>query len=71
MEDYFEDFINQVIEKAVVIKNSSNSEFDNGKLFGYYEIISLMLNQAEAFGVKGKIPSKWQNYNPEELLSRM
>ncbi len=71
MEHYLEDIINQLIEEALELKENPQGEFEKGKLFGYYEIISKLLNQAEAFGISDKIPSKWHDFNPEELLSEM
>ena len=56
------------IEEAFELKKNSTNEFNKGKLFGYYLIISKLLNQAEAFGISNKIPSQWQNFNPDELL---
>ena len=69
MEHYLEDTINQLIEEAFEIKENAQDEFERGKLFGYYETISKLLNQAEAFGITDKIPLKWRDFNPENLLS--
>jgi hypothetical protein len=71
MENYLEDIINQLIEEALELKENANDEFEKGKLFGYYETISKLLNQAEAFGISDKVPLKWRDFNPEELLSNM
>jgi len=68
MENYLEDIVSQLIEEALELKKNSNNEFEKGKLFGYYEIISRLLNQAEAFGISDKLSPKWRNYNVEELL---
>lgn len=68
MENYLEDIISQLIEEALWLKKNSNDEFDRGKLFGYYEVISRLLNQSEAFGINDKVPSKWRDFNPENLL---
>lgn len=68
MEHYLEDIVNQLIEEAFEIKKNAEDEFERGKLFGYYEIISKLLNQAEAFDIVDKIPSNWRDFNPEELL---
>mgnify|MGYP006133163343 CR=1 FL=1 len=56
------------IEEAFELKKNSTNEFNKGKLFGYYLIISKLLNQAEASGISNKIPSQWRNFNPDELL---
>lgn len=71
MENYLEDIISQLIEEALELKKNSNDEFERGKLFGYYEVISRLLNQAEAFGISDKIPPKWRDFNPEELLNTL
>ena len=69
MDHYLEDTISQLIEEAFELKENVQGEFEKGKLFGYYEAISKLLNQAEAFGITDKIPLKWRNFNPEELLN--
>ncbi len=69
MENYLEDTINQLIEEALELKKDAQDEFKKGKLFGYYETISKLLNQAAAFGIEDKIPLKWRDFNPEELLN--
>lgn len=71
MENYLEDIINQLIQEALELKKNSNDEFEKGKLFGYYEAISKLLNQAEAFGIGDKVPLKWRDFDPEKLLSNM
>ena len=71
MEHYIEDMIDQLIEEALELKKNPQDEFEKGKLFGYYEVISKLLNDAEAFGISDKLPSKWRDFIPEELLSNM
>jgi hypothetical protein len=71
MEHYLEDIINQLIEEALALKEKPEGEFERGKLFAYYEIITLVLNQVEAFGISDKLPAKWRDFNTEELLSKM
>ena len=71
MEYYIEDIISQLIDQAFILKEKTNNEFEKGKLFGYYEIISILLNQAEAFGITDKIPLKWRDFKPEELLENL
>ncbi len=71
MEYYLEDTISQLIEEALELKENASDEFERGKLFGYYETISKLLNQAEAFGIIDKIPLKWQDFNPEDLLNEI
>jgi len=69
MQHYLEDTINQLIEEAFELKRNAQGEFEKGKLFGYYETISKLLNQAEAFGIEDKIPTKWRDFNTEDLLN--
>ncbi len=66
MENYLEDLLTQLIDEAKELKETANSEFEKGKLIGYYDAISKILNQAEAFGIN--LPAKWIKYNPEDLL---
>lgn len=71
MEYYLEDTLNQLIDKAIEIREGPNSEFNRGILFGYYETISKLLNQAEAFGISHQLPEKVRDFNPEDLLSTL
>lgn len=71
MDKYLAEIINQLIEKAVELKRSSKNEFEKELLFRYYEIISKLLNQAEAFGISDEIALKWQNFNPKDLLNEI
>ncbi len=69
MEYYLEDTLNQLLDEALEIKKNTISEFDKGLLIGYYRVILRLLNQAEAFGISDKLPLKWRDFNPEDLLS--
>ncbi len=71
IEYYLEDTLNQLLDEALEEKKNAKNEFDNGVLIGYYRVILRLLNQAEAFGIKDKLPVKWRDFNPEELLSNM
>ncbi|MCI0445114.1 hypothetical protein L0152_18135 [bacterium] len=71
LENYIEDSLNQLIEEALELKENADTEFDMGKLFGYYEIILKLLNQAEAFGISNKLPVKAREFNPEVLLDKL
>lgn len=68
MEYYLSDTLNQLLDEALEIKKNINSEFEKGKLVGYYEIISRLLNQAEAFGISDKLTERVRNFNLESLL---
>jgi UTP-glucose-1-phosphate uridylyltransferase len=71
MEYYLTDTLNQLLDEALEMKNRINSEFDKGKLVGYYEIISKLLNQAESFGIVDKLPERVRDFNPESLLDKI
>ena len=68
MEYYITDTLNKLLDEAIVIKKNINSEFEKGKLLAYYEIISRLLNQAEAFGISDKLTERVRNFNLESLL---
>lgn len=68
MEYYITDTLNQLLDEAIEIKKNINSEFEKGKLVAYYEIISRLLNQAEAFGISDKLTERVRNFNLESLL---
>jgi hypothetical protein len=67
MENYLMDVLDQLIETASQIK--ADSEFESGRLHGYYETISKLLNQAESFGLSEKLPERLRNYRSEDLLN--
>lgn len=71
MENYLDDLLNQLLEEALKLKEYANDDFEKGKLFGYYETISKILNQAEAFGISDKLHLRWRDFNPEDLLNKM
>lgn len=71
LENYIEDSLNQLIDEAFELKETANTEFDKGKLFGYYETILKLLNQAEAFGISDKLPERIREFNPESLLGKI
>ena len=70
MENYLADVLDQMLTEASLIKNDANSEFEKGRLFAYYEIISRLLKQAEAFGLMGNMPKHLQEYRAEDLLDK-
>ena len=74
IEYYLQDTFNQLLDRALEEKKNaqnSNNEFDKGVLVGYYSVILKLMNQAQAFGIRDKLPPKWRNFNPEELLSSL
>lgn len=71
IEYYLEDTLSQLIDEALEIKKSANSEFDKGMLIGYYGTILRLLNQAEAFGLFDKLPKDLQEFKPESLLEEI
>jgi len=68
MINLLEDILDQLVENAIELKNNSETEMDNGKLLGYYECISIILNRAEAFNISDKLCSRFKNLNVEKLL---
>jgi len=68
LQHYLQDTLSQLIDEALALKKDGTDEFGKGKLFGYYEVISKLLNQAEAFGIANQLPSKLRGFNPEILL---
>jgi hypothetical protein len=68
-ELYTLDNISYLIDEAVELAKNADDEFKKGKLFGYYEVISHLLNQAEAFGILERLPIKVQEFEPESLLN--
>ncbi|MBK6365433.1 MAG: hypothetical protein IPG18_17510 [Saprospiraceae bacterium] len=71
MENFIEEILSQLVEEALEIKANASDEFQNGKLFGYYESISKIYNQADAFGVFDKLSKSLQEFKPESLLSEL
>ncbi len=69
IEYYLEDTLSQLIDEAFEEKKNAKSEFDDGVVIGYYRVILRLLNQAEGFGIKDKLPEKIRDFNPEDLLS--
>ncbi len=61
-------------EVALSLKESAeqvkpNSPFDEGRLAGYYEALSTLLSQCQAFGIEpGEIGL--EGFKPEDLLNR-
>jgi len=68
MDNFLEDLLNQLIDSATALKDNKNGDFEKGQMLAYYEIISKILNQAEAFGIGEKLPAKLRDFNVESLL---
>ena len=66
---YLQDLFHEIIAEGIELKQKCSTEYDQGKLFAYYEILSLMLNQAEAFNIKKELPEDIQKFVPEVLLA--
>lgn len=71
LENYIEDSLNQLIDEALDLREIAKTEFDKGKLFGYYETISKLLNQAEAFDISDRLSETVREFNPESLLGKI
>ena len=67
--DYLTDVLNQLIDDASRLKQDAKSDLEIGILTGYYQVISKLLNQAEAFGLADDLPDHLSGYNPEDLLN--
>lgn len=65
---YLNDAFNQLVSKAIDIKNISNDDFDKGKLFAYHEVLSRLLNLAEAFNIMDSLPENIRDFDPDCLL---
>ena len=64
---YIEDVLEELINRSLNALNKAketNSEFDNGVSFGYYEVLNYLLNQAEIFEIKDKLKSEIKNFDP-------
>lgn len=68
--NFIVDLLDQLIEEAYELKESSMDDFAEGRLFSYYQIISRLMSQADAFGLSGKLPERLNNFSPESLLSK-
>ena len=68
MENFTEEILTQLIEDAFELKASVTTDFERGILYGYYNTITKILNQAEAFGVFDKLPDDLKSFLPEDLL---
>ncbi len=74
---YFEEVLDLIIERAmkakeanIEAKKTSNLEqklFQEGRLIGYYEVLSYLIGQAEFFGLTPKDFPKL-NFDPEKEL---
>jgi hypothetical protein len=70
MENYLSDVLYQLIESASLVKQEANTDFKMGVLQGYYEAISRLLNEAEAFDITEQLPKNLQDYCPEDLFDK-
>lgn len=63
-KNYTEDCLDEIIERY---KNSLHdleiNDFNNGVSFAYSEILSYLLNQADAFNIKTEMKDKIKNFN--------
>ena len=67
MENIIEEILTQLIDDAYQLKKCVVSDFEKGKLLGYYLTITKILNQVEAFGIANKLPNHLREFNPEDL----
>jgi hypothetical protein len=64
---YLDDTLKELIQRATEMKKKD--DFNQGRLFGYYESISLLLSQAEAFQIMESLDKEIQEFIPEQLLA--
>ena len=69
---YFEilgDWLKNLIDRAINIE-STEGEFQEGVLQGYYEAISHIVTQIDALGLMDKLNDDYlKNFNPDDLLN--
>ena len=54
--------------RAVAATGSSDHQFELGRVFGYYEVLSLMKQQAETFGIPLTALSL-EGFNPDSIIA--
>ncbi|HLO55318.1 MAG TPA: hypothetical protein VK169_13570 [Saprospiraceae bacterium] len=64
--NYLNDTIKELIISAKEIKNTD--DFNKGLRIGFYKTISILLSQANAFGVYEKLDSEIRDFNLESLI---
>jgi len=69
-EHYLDDLLNELLDDALEVKTNATTEFEQGRLMGYYEVILTALNQARAFGITDSLPGRIRQFDPESLLNR-
>lgn len=60
------DSIKQLIELAKYL--TDENDFDKGVRIGFYQTISLLLNQSVAFGIYEKLDKEIKEFNIESLI---
>jgi hypothetical protein len=68
--NYLSDVLNELIDEAELVKTTAKSEIDEGRLITYYQVISKLLNRAEAFGLAENLPGHVRAYRVEDLLNK-
>lgn len=69
MNNLISDLLIELITEAQDCKSLPPSDFEKGRLMGYYICITRILNQMEAFGFRDQLPDSLKNFNPESLLN--
>ena len=63
--NYLDDCLGELLkrlEEARDDANKSNSEFDQGRWLGYYEAVTLLMSQTEAFQIKSTLKKSIREY---------
>lgn len=63
---YLNDTLKQLINLAKDVENTD--EYYQGVIYGYYASISILLNQAEGFGIIEDLDEDIKDFVPESLL---
>lgn len=70
-KNYIDDCIKELIERATESKKAVKENKDDFKLgynMAYYEVVSYLIAQAEAFNIRNSLSKEIQNVSPESLL---
>jgi hypothetical protein len=66
-KNYLEDCLMVLIERSIEAREnteSTESDFDKGRSFGYYKVLEFLLNQAEIFDIKEDLKERIKTFIP-------
>ena len=67
---FLNDTLKTLISRALELDTENGDDFHKGILFGYYEAISHLLNQAEVFEISKTLDSYLQHFEAEGILTQ-